>query len=271
MPSATQEELVLHPSKKRRRDDDGVSGLDGSLQIYDALSYRKPLFSPDGLAPRQFQTPDHAARLHHYARTNDAATDVSRSDELVSNPLLARKVLPAIVQPTKRFRVDDDSGCHSPGWEQRRPMAAPHSRNHNQPPKIATTTTTTTTAQLARTSSALAPCHVCARRPTKKSDLDSFADCEGCRSRACYVCMRECLGWGENDTYSGGGGHAQPSTSFQMEDADESPVDSEAGSRDRSPVWTRGGGGHRQMVCSRCCVEQGADGDVICLGCLQNR
>ena len=26
--------------------------------------------------------------------------------------------------------------------------------------------------------------------------------------------------------------------------------------------------GHRQMVCSGCCVERGVDGDVVCLGCL---
>ncbi|KAL8370567.1 hypothetical protein RB595_000780 [Gaeumannomyces hyphopodioides] len=272
MPSATQEEHVYHLSKKRRRDDDGISGLDGSLQIYDGLSYRKPLFSPDGLASRQFQTPDHVSRLHHYVRTNDAAAEVSRSEELVSHPLLARKVLPAIVQPAKKFRLDDDGGCHSPSREQRRPVAAPHSRNHHQLHKIeTTTTTTTTTTQPARTSSALAPCHVCARRPTKKSDLDSFADCEGCRSRTCYVCMRECLGWEVNDAASGDSNRPQPSSSFRMEDAHESPLDGEAGSRDESPVWARGGGGHRQMVCSRCCAEQGVDGDVICLGCLQHR
>ncbi|EJT81621.1 hypothetical protein GGTG_01599 [Gaeumannomyces tritici R3-111a-1] len=270
MPSATQEEPVFHASKKRRRDDDGISGLDGSLHIYDGLSYRKPLFSPDGLASRQFQTPDHVARLH-YVRASDAAADVSRSEELVSNPFLARKVLPAIVQPAKKFRLDDDAGCHSPGRDQRRPVAAPHSRNH-QLHKIETTTTSAAaTTQPARTSSALAPCHVCARRPTKKSDLDSFADCQGCRSRTCYVCMRECLGWGVNDPALGNSNRTQPSSSFRMEDAPESPVDDEAGSRDKYPVWARGGGGHRQMVCSRCCVEQGADGDVICLGCLQHR
>jgi hypothetical protein len=36
--------------------------------------------------------------------------------------------------------------------------------------------------------------------------------------------------------------------------------------------WFRGGGsewGHRGMVCSQCCVERGADGEVRCLGCLR--
>lgn len=32
--------------------------------------------------------------------------------------------------------------------------------------------------------------------------------------------------------------------------------------------WPNSGGGHRQRVCSRCCVERGEDGEVVCLGCL---
>ena len=31
----------------------------------------------------------------------------------------------------------------------------------------------------------------------------------------------------------------------------------------------RGEWGHRGMVCSQCCVERGADGEVRCLGCLR--
>lgn len=26
---------------------------------------------------------------------------------------------------------------------------------------------------------------------------------------------------------------------------------------------------HRRIVCSKCCVERGADGEVVCLGCLR--
>lgn len=29
------------------------------------------------------------------------------------------------------------------------------------------------------------------------------------------------------------------------------------------------GTGHRGMVCSRCCVERGTEGEVLCLGCLR--
>ena len=48
------------------------------------------------------------------------------------------------------------------------------------------------------------------------------------------------------------------------------------GSRDKSNgmnhEWPRSSGGpsrHRGMVCSRCCVERGPDGEVRCLGCLR--
>jgi len=34
-------------------------------------------------------------------------------------------------------------------------------------------------------------------------------------------------------------------------------------------VEGRGESGHKDMVCSRCCVERGADGEVRCLGCLR--
>jgi hypothetical protein len=39
------------------------------------------------------------------------------------------------------------------------------------------------------------------------------------------------------------------------------------GNKDAGTVgWAKGG--HRKMICSRCCVERGPDGDVVCLGCL---
>jgi hypothetical protein len=38
----------------------------------------------------------------------------------------------------------------------------------------------------------LRPCHVCWRRPTTRAVLDGYADCEGCGSRTCYICLREC-------------------------------------------------------------------------------
>ncbi|RGP62046.1 hypothetical protein FLONG3_10349 [Fusarium longipes] len=40
------------------------------------------------------------------------------------------------------------------------------------------------------TNALVAPCHICHRRPTKKTHLDSFADCQGCGERTCFVCIR---------------------------------------------------------------------------------
>jgi hypothetical protein len=123
-------------------------------------------------------------------------------------------------------------------------------------------------------------CHICSRRPDLKTYKNSFADCEGCGQRTCYVCIRECLGWGSNninilepvlpDATTATAAKAtttsvQGDTSFTMTDADAEEARNEQ-------VWTREGGDgskHRRMVCSRCCVERGQDGEVVCLGCLQ--
>lgn len=43
-------------------------------------------------------------------------------------------------------------------------------------------------------SSLLNPCHICHRRPTTRSVLDAYGDCNLCSKRACYICLRECLG-----------------------------------------------------------------------------
>ncbi|KAK3372447.1 hypothetical protein B0H63DRAFT_527289 [Podospora didyma] len=29
-------------------------------------------------------------------------------------------------------------------------------------------------------------CHICSRKPTKKNELDQYADCQGCGQRACF-------------------------------------------------------------------------------------
>lgn len=128
----------------------------------------------------------------------------------------------------------------------------------------------------------LAPCHICHRRPTKKSDLDSFADCEGCGERTCFICMRNCVGLyrevdaaGEDEDETCA--REAPSRSFCMDDADAPPVEDQ-GRQDETGVKDEGdgegdtgkwwAGGHRGVVCSRCCVEMGPDGEIACLGCL---
>ncbi|KAF4594753.1 hypothetical protein GQ602_000366 [Ophiocordyceps camponoti-floridani] len=158
----------------------------------------------------------------------------------------------------------------------------------------------------------LMPCHVCHRRPTKKSDLDSFAKCQGCRRRTCYVCIRECHNWlvhqqpppppieplpsnvdEENDVLPASypmndeddeddvnnhngqrvapchGQHPPPPPPADEEDDDDDDDDEEEEEEgDDHDVAAWHTWGHRAVICSRCCVERGREGDVVCLGCL---
>lgn len=134
--------------------------------------------------------------------------------------------------------------------------------------------------QPTRTGSTLTPCHICHRKPTKKSHLDSFAQCQGCGEQTCFVCVRECMGWNVDD----GSVLCEQevlSRSFHMDDADDdaaarfehSSVQGNNNSQDghddeelRRKGWDAGG--HRGVVCSRCCIERGSEGDIVCLGCL---
>lgn len=144
----------------------------------------------------------------------------------------------------------------------------------------------------------LSPCHICHRKPTKKNELDSYADCEGCGERTCYVCIRACLGWKRTATtapqmeeirmrdddhndgstvdtrhYDYDGSKTQ---TFHMEDAaveecrqNRNEHEDVYELRESRRTWGQSGGrGHRARICSQCCVEEGLEGDVICLGCL---
>lgn len=137
------------------------------------------------------------------------------------------------------------------------------------------------------TSALLSPCHICHRKPTKKSDLDSFADCTICGERTCFICLRACQGWlsaSDDDESSRTTAEAEDlSASFVMRDVDDENV---VHNHAHKPAAQRpeqkqrkgeGGGdaegswnvrGHRRVICSRCCVERGSEGDVVCLGCL---
>jgi hypothetical protein len=66
------------------------------------------------------------------------------------------------------------------------------------------------------------------------------------------VCIRECLG-GEG---------------FMGREGDREGEERE-GERERREEWVERGIEHRGVVCSRCCVERGEEGEVICLGCLR--
>lgn len=112
----------------------------------------------------------------------------------------------------------------------------------------------------------LDPCHICHRKPVVKSDLDSYADCEECGERTCYICIRECLGREDEE----------------MEEALQMSFTEDACEGAGRAFFPRNGDGdgdedgserrklrHRTMVCSRCCVERGTEGEVVCLGCLR--
>lgn len=228
--------------------------------------------------------------------------------------------------PAKKPRVSTPGGSPPPDpareggavVPQRQPAALGLSSRHNhhtpasrQSPSKTTTTTTSTTT----TTTNLSPCHICHRKPTKRTELDSYADCEGCGERTCYVCIRECLGWwketptsdahplaheealmrdddgddenidddenvddnrrridGKRNKDKSWGQDGVQDQSFSMEDAPP-PAGETAWSDDRTgsggTTWGKDGGrGHRDRICSQCCVEEGPEGEAVCLGCL---
>jgi hypothetical protein len=121
----------------------------------------------------------------------------------------------------------------------------------------------------------LSPCHVCWRKPTDKSQLDSYAYCEGCGERTCFVCMRVCEGLGGLQHTTMGIGDGAFSFEFDISvekdgDAWHEGAVGEGGMREGGKkAWQKDRiVGHRRRICSRCCVERGAEGDVWCLGCL---
>ncbi|KAK2600273.1 hypothetical protein QQS21_004992 [Conoideocrella luteorostrata] len=194
-----------------------------------------------------------------------------------------RKVLPL---SSKRARItsDDDGDAHSPG---RDAIIPAHRRRFSPQRVLQDQPKVGNKAPLRPAAALLIPCYICHRRPTKKSDLDSFAECQGCGERACYVCIRQCHGWNADDGMSVISEQEVLSRSFHMDDADDvsahqdihdrndqeqqicreephNPCENEEGKRGK--WWAASG--HRSVVCSRCCVERGREGEVVCLGCL---
>lgn len=281
MPSLTQ------PLSKKRRHDDFDANADYHI-LYEQLYGKPPAAS---LADKLNLSPQD---LHHdiYAQRHGPPP---------------RKIISLSSPRAKKLRMmteqqDSDEqtpySVHTLQQTSHRPTPlAPSSRhNHARSPsasKLGPRTTTTTTI----TTNVLAPCHICHRKPTKKTELDSYADCQGCGERTCYVCMRECLGWGmtprdrhnpndyekevlmrDEEINSENGQGEENNTgndhSFNMEDAppEDAHIDYDsprADHRIREGTWVKEGGtGHRERICSRCCVEEGVEGEVTCLGCL---
>lgn len=162
----------------------------------------------------------------------------------------------------KRTRTSDDYSTPDNSFtptQPRRPSQQKSTQQYTRPPLTERVSSVT-----------LTPCHICHRRPRKRSELDSFAECEGCGERTCFVCLRECQGWGRDDQGRRGSmGDALSeqevlSRSFHMEDAEQVETAREVPSTEKGWVAT----GHRETVCSRCCIERGSEGDIVCLGCL---
>ncbi|KAF4983771.1 hypothetical protein FZEAL_894 [Fusarium zealandicum] len=195
------------------------------------------------------------------------ASDEARDFYLVNQrPEIApRKVLPL----TKRARItDDDIHITDDFSSSAFPLQSFHKRRRSSQLKVLPVQPALTSRLPPRTTNAvLAPCHICHRRPTKKSDLDSFADCQGCGERTCFVCIRECHGW----NLDGGSVLSEQevlSRSFHMDDIDDQPQERHSdNSREQQEKKGWDALGHRAVVCSRCCIEHGAQGDVTCLGC----
>ncbi|KAK3337255.1 hypothetical protein B0T19DRAFT_66321 [Cercophora scortea] len=305
MPSVAQETpaMVPSPGKKRRRDDSEPDNH--NTTIIHPLYALLPLSSgPTYIAANCKPSTSSHPSLYHRAATVDNGTLFDprqhQHHHHHHHSPATRKVLPLSSSKRQRTSTDRDEGAMrsrspSPTGAYRRTSSLPLAAT------IATASTTTITppredettrerSAAGRTSTPanlMSRCHICFRKPSRKSDLNSFADCQGCGQRTCYVCIRECLGsWPHlrNGMLKDRRKPELPSPivslpneeSFTMLDADTEPDPIWKGEqlpadRDHHPPLDPSGwasGGHRQMICSACCVEKGQDGDAVCLGCL---
>lgn len=257
MPSVTNERLT--PAKKRRRDD-----VDNS---YASDDYQIP-FSHPALDTTRGILADKASYASPTA--------------LQPFPPNLRKIIPIAINKKQRISVSDDvhhreDSYHGPRAKSNSPTSMSHHHYHQHQRQQQH-------AMLSKIKS-LDCCHICFRKPSKKADLDSYADCQGCGQRTCYVCMRQCPGWTSSfqqhqRTGTGGQGRqtddiplasSSPENSFTMLDADaETDVDlDETESHKTKPTNTGWhANGHREMICGQCCEERGDNGDVVCFGCL---
>ena len=298
MPSVTQETPPPVPSpKKRRRDGDDSITADNNNANRQFQPYANSALQP-GVFLADFSARSSSPSLHnhtHIPRTT--LYDDGATLHYHHVPPALRKVIP--LQAFKRIRtIDNKEGVvrvvsSSPSTAPQTRPTSPisqdelHQRTSHDRPTSAPPSNLAPALMMSR-------CHVCSRKPTKKSDLDSFADCEGCGQRTCFICIRQCLGWRPHSLRDDMPGSDRPkgrvslgamsTDSFTMEDATESTDTNEndgrqcgrEGNHDYTPTPHRledsdgwaAKGKHRQMVCSKCCVETGKDGDVVCLGCL---
>ncbi|KAI0889906.1 uncharacterized protein GGS22DRAFT_5827 [Annulohypoxylon maeteangense] len=261
MPSITPFELpTFSTNKKRRRDDDHD---ETQMSLYA---------SPKSFLRSSSANFDVRSRTIQHNESTNLLSTIDNNERLIlpssgrgTSAMLnmPRKVIPLPVN--KRFRLVNDDDEHDSQPTHYSSQQSHHSHAHPE------YTTPPTSPQHSRPSAharanipaLLSPCHICHRKPTKKSDLDSFADCMGCGQRACFVCIRACQGWlppsEEEENLS---------ASFTMHDVDDNHTYDNKPDQKKGKGGGWNGRGHREMICSRCCVERGREGDVVCLGCL---
>ncbi|KAK6954349.1 hypothetical protein Daesc_004316 [Daldinia eschscholtzii] len=271
MPSVTPFELpMLSPSKKRRHDDDPSQV---QVQLYGppvSLLRSVPANSETRLRTSQHDSANLLSAINNNERLIFPTLGRGPASALLNMP---RKMIPLPVN--KRFRLVNSDDGHVHVHNNSYSHAHPEPEAPTPLPQHARLGTGTRTG-LANSQPLLSPCHICHRKPTKKSDLDSFADCLGCGQRACFVCLRACRGWLESSTPTTAIEEDDSlSASFTMQDVDDVIAPTESPPQ-KSHKQRKGGGprsswigrGHRELICSRCCVERGPEGDVVCLGCL---
>ncbi|OTB08785.1 hypothetical protein M426DRAFT_161602 [Hypoxylon sp. CI-4A] len=264
MPSATPfEPPMLSPSKKRRREDEQN---EVQVSLY-GLSESNVISSGALLTNGSRTTTQHNDTTNLFStinNNNERFVFPSSGRGATSLLNMPRKAIPLPVN--KRFRLVDENEesvqqAHL-SQQQQQQSYFPHAHpEYSTPPS--SPQSNNRIVRHPNPAASLSPCHICHRKPTKKSDLDSFADCAGCGQRACFVCIRACQGW--LPAVSPTSIEEDLCASFTMQDVDDTTPDPSQKQR-KGGGWI--GRGHREMVCSRCCVERGPEGDIVCLGCL---
>ncbi|WYZ34651.1 hypothetical protein EsH8_I_000927 [Colletotrichum jinshuiense] len=297
------------PGRKRRRDVNDANDLQIQSPLYEKLAqYHSTAatnnWSADSVfggrpVQQQIQQQQQQQQQNFFSRFPGSNNDrmifqhgfVGADDHHHSLDAVPRRIAPLPVSKRQRMFDDEDADLdsldgtlspHDRQTQRRHSKSPPASTQQQRQHSRALQDQSDAAGNRPKTPSSLSPCHICHRRPTKKSDLDSFADCQGCGQRSCFVCIRECQGWQKDGRPSSGGtcndadqGQEQEggiSRSFHMDDVDDDRQRQSkeegkgSGQAKIQAGWT--GGAHGQMVCSRCCIEKGAEGDVVCLGCL---
>ncbi|KAJ2900517.1 hypothetical protein MKZ38_002422 [Zalerion maritima] len=180
------------------------------------------------------------------------------SDATTNNATTLTRKVHSLPLKKRARTVDPEDHRSNPHEQHQRPELARVATHPTVPPNI------------------LNPCHICHRKPQRKSDLDSYKNCEGCGRRTCYICIRECQNWIPSQHHRDSEGHPMSyeatrnhNPSLEMKDAsDYNSYQCDEESEKMPSDWLRHERGHRSIICSKCCIETGPDGETMCRACL---